>query len=266
MRVGIVSRCDLDDALKLAADIVRHINGRATVVCDACTAQKLGVHGISLNQMDADVIVAVGGDGTILRILHDIKRPTPIIGINVGKVGFLADVSPDNAIQVIDNLLSGFRVSAHSRLSISLNGRRLPPATNEAVIITSQPAHLLEYSIEVDGRVLDTLRADGVIVATSTGSTAYAMSAGGPIVDPRVDAFIIVALAPYKLSVRPWVVFGESTIKIKITENDAILVIDGQDSVTIREADEIILRKDREKSLFVIADKNFFEKVMSKLR
>lgn len=266
MRIGIVSRCDLKDAIKLAADIADHLDGRATVVYDECTGRKLGYQGISLNQMDTDVIIAVGGDGTILRILQDLKRPIPIIGINVGKVGFLADVSPSNAIPVVDNLLNGFHVSAHSRLSISLNGRRLPPATNEAVIVTSKPAHLLEYSIEVDDRVLDKLRADGVIVATSTGSTAYAMSAGGPIVDPRVDAFIIVALAPYKLSVRPWVVFGESTIKIRITENDAAIVIDGQRSEAMHEADEVIFRKDKEKSLFVIADKSFFEKVMSKLR
>ncbi len=266
MRIGIVSRCDLDDAVKLAADIVHHLNGRATVICDECTGRKLGCHGVALSEMNADVIVSIGGDGTILRILQDLKHPIPIIGINVGKVGFLADVSPSHAIPVVSNLLSGFRVSAHSRLSISLNGRELPPATNEAVIITSQPAHLLEYSIEVDDRTLDTLRADGVIVATSTGSTAYAMSAGGPIVDPRVDAFIIVAIAPYKLSVRPWVVFGESVVRIRITENDAIIVIDGQYNEALHEADEILLKKDKEKSLFVIADKSFFEKVMSKLR
>ncbi|MGZ4902224.1 MAG: NAD(+)/NADH kinase [Halobacteriota archaeon] len=266
MRIGIVARCDLKDAIQLAADMAHHLDGRARLVFDECTGDALGCHGVPLNQMDTDVVIAVGGDGTILRILQELEHPIPIIGINVGKVGFLADVSPGNAISVIDNLLSGFRISAHSRLSISLNGNRLPPATNEAVIVTSQPAHMLEYSIEVDDRVLDTLRADGVIVATSTGSTAYAMSAGGPIIDPRVDAFIIVALAPYKLSVRPWVVFGESVVKVKITENDAVIVVDGQYSRTVHEADEITLRKDEEKSLFVIADKSFFEKVMSKLR
>ncbi|MDD1721723.1 MAG: NAD(+)/NADH kinase [Euryarchaeota archaeon] len=266
MRVGIVSRCDQKEAIKLAADIAHHLNGRATTTYDECTGHKLGSQGIPLSQMETDVIIAIGGDGTILRILQELKHPIPIIGINVGKVGFLADVSPNNAIPVVDDLLSGFRVSAHSRLSISLNSRRLPPATNEAVIITSQPAHMLEYSIEVDGRVLDTLRADGVIVATSTGSTAYAMSAGGPIVDPRVDAFIIVSLAPYKLSVRPWVVFGESIVKVRITENDAAIVIDGQYNEAVHEADEIIFRKDEQKSLFVIADQSFFVKVMSKLR
>ncbi len=266
MHIGIVSRCDLNDAIKLAADIAQHLNERATIVYDECTGRKLGFDGIPLNQMDTDVIVAVGGDGTILRILQDLDHPIPIIGINVGKVGFLADVSPSNALSVVDNLLSGFRVSAHSRLSISLNDKRLPPATNEAVIMTSKPGHLLEYSVEVDDRVLDTLRADGVIVATSTGSTAYAMSAGGPIIDPRVDAFIIVALAPYKLSVRPWVVFGESTIKVRIVENDAVIIVDGQHSEAVHETDTIVFRKDKEKALFVIADKSFFEKVMSKLR
>jgi len=266
MRIGIVSRCDLKEAIVLAAEIGHHLNGRAEAIYDECTAQELGCAGLSLNAMEVDLIIAVGGDGTILRILQSLRHTVPIIGINVGKVGFLADVTPDSALRVVDNLLQGFQVSAHSRLAVSVNGRRLPSATNEAVIITSRPAKILEYCIEVDGRVLDVLRADGVIVATSTGSTAYAMSGGGPIVDPRVDAFIIVALAPYKLSVRPWVLYGDSTITVRIKEKDATLVIDGQHSEVVHEEDEIQFHKDGQKSLFVVVDKSFFEKVMSKLR
>ena len=266
MRMGIVSRCDLKEALTLAAEIGDHLSGRAEVSYDECTAQELGCAGLSVDAMKVDLIIAVGGDGTILRVLQNLKRTVPIIGINVGKVGFLADVTPDDALSVVDSLLRGFQVSEHSRLAVSVNGRRLPSATNEAVIVTSRPAKILEYCIEVDGRVLDVLRADGVIVATSSGSTAYAMSAGGPIVDPRVEAFIIVALAAYKLSVRPWVLYGDSTVKVRIKDKDATLVIDGQYSEVVHEEDEIQFHKDEQKSLFVIVDKSFFEKVMSKLR
>jgi NAD+ kinase len=189
-----------------------------------------------------------------------------VVGINVGKVGFLAEVSPQRALGVVESLLDGFRVSAHSRLAVSVNGRLLPSATNEAVIVTSRPAKILECSIKVDDHVLDVLRADGVIVATPTGSTAYAMSAGGPIVDPRVDAFLIVPLAPYRLSVRPWVVYGESTVVIKIEEKDALIVIDGQYNETVHKDDEIRFDKDDQKSLFVLVEKSFFEKVLTKLR
>jgi NAD+ kinase len=92
------------------------------------------------------------------------------------------------------------------------------------------------------------------------------MSAGGPIVDPRVDAFLIVPLAPYKLSVRPWVVYGESTVVIKIEEKDAAIVIDGQYNETVHKDDEIRFDKDDQKSLFVLVEKSFFEKVLTKLR
>jgi NAD+ kinase len=266
MRIGIVSRCDIEEATDLAAKIGRYIKGRADAIYDDQTARALGQEGMELERFDVDVIVTVGGDGTILRVLQNIPHPIPVVGINVGKVGFLAEVSPERALSVVESLLDGFRVSAHSRLAVSVNGRRLPSATNEAVIVTSRPAKILECSIKVDDHVLDVLRADGVIVATPTGSTAYAMSAGGPIVDPRVDAFLIVPLAPYRLSVRPWVVYGESTVVIKIEEKDAAIVIDGQYNETVHKDDEIRFDKDDQKSLFVLVEKSFFEKVLTKLR
>jgi len=266
MRIGIVSRCDSEEATDLAAEMGRHLNGRAQTIYDDETAQALGEKGIPLETFDVDVIVTVGGDGTILRVLQKLRHPIPIVGINVGKVGFLADVSPERAVSVVENLLGGFRVSAHSRLAISVNDRHLPPATNEAVIITSRPAKILEYSIEIDDHVVDVLRADGVIVATPTGSTAYAMSAGGPIVDPRVNAFLIVPLAPHKLSIRPWVVNDEGTVAVTIREKDAAIVVDGQYSETVHKDDEIHFYKDQEESLFVLGEKTFFEKVREKLR
>ena len=135
-----------------------------------------------LEALDTDVVVTIGGDGTILRVLQNLQHPIPIVGIKVGKVGFLADVNPARALSVVESLLDGFHVSAHSRLAISVNGRPLPSATNEAVIVTARPAKILEYSVQVDDHEVDVLRADGAIVATPTGSTAYAMSAGGPAI------------------------------------------------------------------------------------
>jgi NAD+ kinase len=266
MKIGIVSRCDSEEATKLAAEIYHHLRERAEIVCDPEAAHALGQEGTALNAFDADVIVAVGGDGTILRVLQNLPHPIPIVGINVGKIGFLAEVSPDDAFRVVDTLLDGFNVSAHSRLAISVNGKRLPSATNEAVIVTSRPAKILEYSVGIDDHVLDILRADGVIVATPTGSTAYAMSAGGPIVDPRVDAFLVVPLAPHKLSVRPLVVYGKSVVVVKIMGKDAALVVDGQYSQIVHKDDEIHFFKDQDKSLFVLFEKSFFDKVLEKLR
>ncbi|HXY87291.1 MAG TPA: NAD(+)/NADH kinase [Candidatus Acidoferrales bacterium] len=266
MRIGIVSRCDVREAIQLAGDIGKHLKECVEIVYDKGTADKLDVCGVELKKFEVDAIVAVGGDGTILRVLQDISHPIPIIGINMGKVGFLAEISPENAFQAVDKLIEGFEVSAQSRLAISINGKELPTATNEAVIVTRRPAKILEYRIKVDGCLLDDLRADGVVIATSTGSTAYAMSAGGPIVDPRVDAFIIVPLAPYKLSARPWLIFSESTISVKMTGKDAVIAIDGQYSEVVHKNDVLTFKKADIESLFVVGERSFFEKVAAKLR
>ncbi len=266
MQIGIISRCDNKEATDLAAEIGRFLNGRAQTVYDDETALALGHKGVPLKALDADVIVTVGGDGTILRVLQNLEHQIPIVGINVGKVGFLADVNPEKALSVVESLLDGFHVSTRSRLAVSVNNRCLPSATNEAVIVTSRPAKILEFSVEVDDHKVDVLRADGVIVATPTGSTAYAMSAGGPILDPQVDAFLVVLLAPHKLSVRPWVVRDTSTIVIKIREKEAAIVVDGQFTETVHKNDEIRFYKDEEPSLFVLGEQSFFEKVQMKLR
>ncbi len=127
---------------------------------------------------------------------------------------------------------------------------------------------MIEFEILVDGSLMEDFRADGVIIATSTGSTAYAMSAGGPIVDPRVDAIVMVPMAPFKLSSRPWVIPGDSTIevKLKLPLKEALVVVDGQSATTISINDSLIISKADTPARFVKVGKDgFFEKVKSKL-
>jgi NAD+ kinase len=186
----------------------------------------------------------------------------------MGTIGFLVDVAPDDSLSVIDRVLSGFEVEERSRLGIVVNDEILPCATNEVVIITANPAKMLSYRIFVDKSHLEELRADGVVFATPTGSTAYAMSAGGPIIDPRVDGMVIVPLAPYKLSSRPWVLPASCEIKVELTipKKEAVLVIDGQYSRTIKEEDMIIIAKADKPARFVkTREDGFFEKVRNKL-
>jgi len=137
--------------------------------------------------MYADLILIYGGDGTILRSLQLLPNPTPILGINMGEVGFLTVVDPETAFYMIDDVLDNYEVVERARLAVKLNDFELPCAMNEAVIITSRPAKISQFKIHVDGKFMEDFRADGVVIATPTGSTAYAMSAGGPILDPRVD-------------------------------------------------------------------------------
>ncbi|WP_369424598.1 NAD(+)/NADH kinase, partial [Methanothrix sp.] len=149
-----------------------------------------------------------------------------------------------------------------------LRGERLPPATNEVALITSSPAKMLDFEIKVNGSPLERLRADGMIFATSTGSTAYAMSAGGPIVDPHLDAIVLVPVAPFKLSARPWVIRGDSVIEVdlKLPGKEALVVVDGQTMATVTHGDEIVMRRAERPARFVKASRDgFYEKVKAKL-
>ncbi len=273
-RIGIVSRCDHVDALEMVKTILKRFGSKVDIALSPMTAKALGVEGdivVPVNKMREDgveLIISVGGDGTVLRNISKMDDPLPILAVNMGTLGFLVDVDPEDAIATIENVLAGFKYGERQRLSVQLNGEALPSATNEVVIITAKPAKILTYKISVDECELGELRADGVVFATPTGSTAYAMSAGGPIIDPRVDAALIVPLAPFKLSSRPWVVPLDSTLRVELTnpEKEAVIVIDGQHTYTIVEHDIITLTKAEHPARFVRTTiSRFYTKVQSKL-
>jgi NAD+ kinase len=270
-KIGIISRCDREDVIDFVRDIVDYLNPRAVVLVDQKTAEVIHEKGTPVAKMrnkGAEFIISMGGDGTVLRGIQKMEDPLPILGINMGKIGFLVDVSPQEAKGVIDRVLSGFKVEERSRLSIKVNDEKMPPATNEVVILTASPAKMLSYKIFVDKSPLEELRADGVVFATPTGSTAYAMSAGGPILDPRVDGTVIVPLAPFKLSARPWVVPAKSETRLELTvpKKEAVLVIDGQYTRKINEEDVILITKAEKPARFVkTGEGGFYEKVRSKL-
>lgn len=269
-RVGIVSRYDEPDAIGLADIIYKHLNSKSgieEIVSDHDTASRLGIEGVPIEEMHADMLIIIGGDGTILRTIQKLRRQIPILGINFGRVGFLADATPENALGMIDDALTDFRIEERMRLAIRINGNTLPHATNEAVIITTRPAKMFAFRILVDERKLDELRADGIVFATPTGSTAYAMSAGGPIVDPKVGGVVIVPLAPYKLSSRPWVVSASSVITVEPIPafKDAAIVVDGQHVQSVHAGDVITITMAEEPALFAKTGWWFYEKVRSKL-
>ena len=272
IKVGFVSRHE-PESVQLAASIISWLNSETSVevFVDQDIAPQIGWQGSTVEEMErqkVDFIVSVGGDGTILRTIHKMDDPVPILGINMGTLGFLVDVEPRDAFQTLEQLVSGFEVDERSRLKVLLNGMRLPPATNEVVLMTASPAKMIEFEIIVDGALMEDFRADGVIIATSTGSTAYAMSAGGPIVDPRVDAIVLVPMAPFKLSSRPWVIPGKSMIevKLKLPMKEALVVVDGQSTTTISANDTVVISKADTPARFVkVGRDGFYAKVKSKL-
>jgi len=273
IKIGFVSR-QQPESVKLVGMLIRQIESDVKdveIFVDQDIAPQIGREGTSVAEMErqkVDYIVSVGGDGTILRTIHKMADPLPILGINMGTLGFLVDVEPRDATETLKRLLSGFVVDERSRLKLLLNGVCMPRATNEIAFLTASPAKMIEFEIIVDGALMEDFRADGVIVATSTGSTAYAMSAGGPIVDPRVDAIVLVPMAPFKLSSRPWVIPGDSIIEVrlKLPEKEALVVVDGQTSNTISSLDRVVISKAKTPARFVKVGKDgFYAKVKSKL-
>ncbi|NPV61187.1 MAG: NAD(+) kinase [Methanotrichaceae archaeon] len=270
IRIGFVSRPE-DESVQLVKFLLKRLSPLAEIFLEPDLAHKLGGRATSVLEMadlKVDFIVSVGGDGTILRTIHKMADPLPILGVNMGTLGFLVDLEPEDAADRIESLLSGFEVDERPRLKVLLNRRSLPPATNEVALIAASPAKMIEFEILVDGSLMEDFRADGVIVATATGSTAYAMSAGGPIVDPRVDALVLVPMAPFKLSSRPWVLPGKSTIeiKLKLPDKDALVVIDGQNMATISQNDLLAMGRADTPARFVkVGRDGFYQKVKSKL-
>jgi NAD+ kinase len=268
MRILLVSRIDNRDALAFTEKVRTVLEKQGSdVVYDRDTAVALGVTGRSIADANPEIVIAIGGDGTILRTIQQMDRPIPVLGVNWGEVGFLADLEPSEALEFIHNLPSGFSVEERMRITLSSDGTCLGTALNEALIVTTRPAKMLKFSILVDGTPAEQFRADGLLISTPTGSTAYAMSAGGPIVDPRIQGFLLVPLAPYMLSSRPHLISSDRHLEIKLdSAKPAHLVIDGQKTIGVGSSITIEVKRSERPALFVDVKRNFFEKVDKKLR
>jgi len=273
MRIGVVARFDVDKSVELAGKIVEFlIEKDVETLIDSNLSSKLTKYqniASDLVDMDVDMVVAVGGDGTVLRTQGIINlKKIPLFGINMGAVGFLTEIDPDETFTALEQVLEGnYFVEKRTQLQVWHN-KELHKALNEVVLMTQKPAKMLHIEISVDEEVVEELRADGLIIATPSGSTAYSLSAGGPIVDPRVGAFIIVPICPFKLGARPTVVPNDSVIKVKFLREGkkAVAVIDGQFEEEINYMDEIVFKKADNYAYFVRLTKNFYRRVREKLQ
>lgn len=270
-RIGISSRCDKPEIIEMVRQILDRFSSKVKIFVSTHTAEVLGIEGTPVERMKeegVELIISVGGDGTVLRNIAKMKDPLPILGINMGTLGFLVDVEPEDALETIEEVLYGFSYIERMRIDVFLNGKMLETATNEIAIMSAKPAKIIQFEVYVEDCILDSMRADGVIFATPTGSTAYAMSAGGPIISPRVNAIVIVPVAPFKLSSRPWVIPSDSEITVKLSapKKEAVIAIDGQKSYRIRPNDIVKLKRSKFPARFVkISDACFYERVQRKL-
>lgn len=269
-KIGISSRCDRPEVIEMVRKILAYFSSKVQIFVATPTAEVLGIEGIPVERMreeGVELIISVGGDGTVLRNIAKMKDPLPVLGINMGTLGFLVDVEPKDAIETIEEVLYGFSYLERMRVDVFLNREMLETATNEIAIMSAKPAKIIQFQVYVNDCLLDDMRADGVVFATPTGSTAYAMSAGGPIVSPRVNAIVVVPVAPFKLSSRPWIIPSDSEITIRLSsQKEAVIAIDGQKSYRIKPEDVVKLKKSKYPARFVrVSDTCFYEKVQRKL-
>ena len=204
-----------------------------------------GVTAIDSENFSANFALSIGGDGTLLKTAWRVtKKNIPILGINFGRLGFLTDVSSENIENAIDELLEG-KMQIEERSVIQLQiGKTLEYALNEVAIQKRDDSSLIHIHAEVNGEFLNTYRADGLIVATPTGSTAYSMSVGGPIVVPQANNFIISPVAPHSLTVRPLVIPDNWTVSLQVeSRNGSFLVACDGYSQMYEQPDKIQISK-----------------------
>jgi len=222
-----------------------------------------------------DLAIVVGGDGTLLNAARSVAETgVPVLGVNLGRLGFLADVSPDEMHERLDEILSGHYQEEHRSLlhaSVLRSGNTISEsdALNDVVIHKWDIARMIELETNIDGRFLNATRADGLIVSTPTGSTAYALSGGGPILDPALKALVLVPICPHTLSNRPIVVSDEVTIEIVVCgeETKAQITCDGQVNFALVAGDRIVIRrKDRDLRLIHPEKHDHFDVMRRKLR
>jgi NAD+ kinase len=265
MRVGLTANPNIPGTPELVRRIVKAVNRRNEIFLEKEIADNLGMKGTALHEMQVDVVLAVGGDGTILRALQHCDAD--LLGINSGSLGFLAEIMADEVDTYLPKVLAGgCRVEPRMRVRVEVDGKRMPDCLNEAVVHTAQISKIRDFEILVDGLTAERVRADGIIVATPTGSTSYSMAVGGPIVDPRVDALIVTAIAPFKPSTRPIVFPPASTVRIRIAKpKECLLVLDGQREVPLRGREDLAFTASERPARFIRFRDDFYQRIEQKL-
>ncbi|MDP8011272.1 MAG: NAD(+) kinase [Thermoplasmata archaeon] len=266
MKFGIVANIEISRSINIAKYVYDYLNKNHEVLIETKTAKKMHKSGVPIQEMDVDIIITIGGDGTVLKTLQNTNRP--IFSINLGKLGFLTEVVPVDLDYSLERLINGnYFLDKRKKLKVMLNDKRLADCTNEVVIHTSEISKLRTYAIYIDKELLEDLRADGIIIATATGSTSYALSTGGPIVDPRIDAMVIAYIAPFKLSIRSHVVPSKSELEIHLLDKTrkSMVVLDGQLQKRISHKDVVRLSESENEAVFVRFNLNFYEKLREKI-
>jgi NAD+ kinase len=236
----------------------------------AALAGKKSDYSISQLAAQSDLLVVVGGDGTILHVAGQLgDAMKPIFGINVGSLGFLTCLSSADYREAVECIAKGrIAFSERTLLDVTIGGKTLV-GLNDVVLSRGEVSRLIRLRTSVNGEALTEFNADGLIIATPTGSTAYSLSAGGPIMTPDSGVFVITPICPHVLTNRSIIVSADSTIEVEVTERDypVFLTVDGRDPMRMEIGSKVTIRKaKRTLPLAVMPDVSFFNVVRQKLK
>ncbi len=279
--VGVIGRLGGTQVVGTLMRLVKYLESReVNVILDDRLPEVLP--GVSLQSGSqkmlgevCDLVIVVGGDGSLLGAARSLaKSNVPVLGVNRGRLGFLTDISPDEIDPLVGDVLDG-RYIIENRFLLEATAKRegVPvgkaSALNDVVLNPGQSGRMMEFELFIEGQFVYSQRSDGMIVATPTGSTAYALSGGGPIMHPRLDAMVLVPMFPHTLSSRPIVVDGNSEIKIIISHDNQTqpqIVCDGQITVVTAPGDTVTIHKMPQKlKLIHPLSHNYYEICRSKL-
>ena len=278
--VGLVARRATENVEDTVTTVVDYLTAKgAAVVFDELTAEFLGKEGAAQAERKklgevCDLIVVIGGDGSLLGVAREVaKFDTPVVGVNRGGLGFLAAVSPD-AIEIeFEKIWSAqYTIEDHFLLeaTVQREGQQMETsnALNDVVVHAGSMARMLEFELWVDDEYVYDQRSDGLIIASPTGSTAYSLSAGGPIMHPSLDAIVIVPMFPHTLTSRPLVVRGDAKLKVRLTQvrDEAEVSCDSQVKLALRAGDEVCIEKSASPlNLLYPEGHSYYESCRSKL-
>jgi NAD+ kinase len=282
-RVGLLGRREHPGVANVVSELLDLIDGRGIdVVLEDRLATLVHFETRAMQPRDAiganvDLAVVIGGDGSLLSAARTlVKHDCPVIGVNRGRLGFLTDVSPDDELVAhVSNVLDG-KYATDKRFLLDVEvfsgGSQIgqAEALNDVVVNSGTSAQMIEFQLHVDDEFVYRMNADGLIIATPTGSTAYSMSAGGPIMNPKLDAVALVPMFPHSLNSRPMVVHGDSQIRIDTlarNKNNPLVTCDGQVSLTLSPGDSVVVRK-KERALRLLHPPgySFYASCRDKLR
>ncbi len=281
--VGILVRPDLGKAGPALRDLVAWLQERGVGVCLEERTARL-VEEVSRTACrvasgrevaaTADVLVVLGGDGTLLAASHLVERPVPVLGVNFGALGFLTEITLAELHPTLEGVLKGeYRYEERRMLRAQVRRQgaedTVGDVLNDVVITKAALSRIIELDVSVDGLFVSSFRADGLIVSSPTGSTAYNLAAGGPILHPALEAVVLTPICPHMLTNRPLVISDRSTIEVRLRaarEGEVHITLDGQRGFPLTSTDVVTVTRSPRCLRLVKASRDYFEVLRTKLK